>query len=172
MSSSSVKKTTAWIVRAGVEAVLLLIFIVPQYFVPDENVEVFRLACSTVVTAATCIVSWNVGVTALVHCVLHVFARSFQSSNVYIDGVVLVTRILSFERLVSHVIFPRISYEARLQENKRKLEKFFSVHDKARVSEAEALLHEYMGNEQLLFVKLRRAYLARQPPTRVVLKGT
>ncbi|CAK4133202.1 unnamed protein product [Aphanomyces euteiches] len=149
MSSSSVKKTTAWIVRAGVEAVLLLIFIVPQYFVPDENVEVFRLACSTVVTAAACI-----------------------SSNVYINGVVLVARILSFERLVSHVIFPRISYEARLQENKRKLEKFFSVHDKARVSEAEALLHEYMGNEQLLFVKLRRAYLARQPPTRVVLKGT
>ncbi|KAH9061572.1 hypothetical protein Ae201684P_020907 [Aphanomyces euteiches] len=152
MSSSSVKKTTAWIVRAGVEAVLLLIFIVPQYFVPDENVEVFRLACSTVVTAAACIVSWNLPRWFIVFS-MYLLVRS--SRRMYISMASCWSLVFSH----LNVLCPTSSFLA--YRTKR-----------ARVSEAEALLHEYMGNEQLLFVKLRRAYLARQPPTRVVLKGT
>jgi hypothetical protein len=57
-----------------------------------------------------------------------------------IDILLLLLRVLTFEKLLFTLLFPRKSHETRLGENKSKLVQFFEIHDPARISEAEKLL--------------------------------
>ncbi|RHY73055.1 hypothetical protein DYB30_000666 [Aphanomyces astaci] len=147
-----------------------------------HDVELFRLTCSTLVTAVAFMSSWNAGgenlsilanrfmlmipfvVVAFLHCMLHIFTAltldgSWNNSSV-VSTIILILRVFSFERLLSIALFPRMSYEAKLRENTLKLQKFFRLHDPSRVDEAESLLLGFVGNESLLFVLLRQKYAA------------
>ncbi|ETV68441.1 hypothetical protein H257_15604 [Aphanomyces astaci] len=159
--------TRRLMLRGGIEAALVVLYGAPQYILLGRvihDVELFRLTCSTLVTAVAFMSSWNAGVIAFLHCMLHIFTAltldgSWNNSSV-VSTIILILRVFSFERLLSIALFPRMSYEAKLRENTLKLQKFFRLHDPSRVNEAESLLLGFVGNESLLFVQLRQKYAA------------
>ncbi|OQS04798.1 hypothetical protein THRCLA_20792 [Thraustotheca clavata] len=86
----------------------------------------------------------------------------------WISAAIWALRLLTLQQLIDIFLKRNKSSEARFKENKAKLVAFFKVHDPVRISEASALLNEYLGNESLLFVKLKSIYTK---PSRVVLKS-
>ncbi|KAF0699417.1 Aste57867_10025 [Aphanomyces stellatus] len=152
------KKAHKLVLRGGLEAALLLLYGAPQFIIGRsvQDVEYFRLICSSLVTTAACLTTTNAGVLAFVHCVFHIYSNASGPWSAWMDTIFLIARLVSFERLLSVILFPRVSYEARLRDNTVKLKRFFHLHDPSRVGEAESLLLEYIGNEPLLFHQLRQ----------------
>ncbi|TMW63476.1 hypothetical protein Poli38472_002417 [Pythium oligandrum] len=69
--------------------------------------------------------------------------------------------LCTFLLLLCCVFFPPPTSLSRLRQHRHQLRQFFKQHDPQYVSMVDRLLDEYMGNEPLLFARLRNIYRRR-----------
>ncbi|GLE03000.1 hypothetical protein PINS_up011879 [Pythium insidiosum] len=70
---------------------------------------------------------------------------------------------LSFVAIVFWILFPPASSLATRRRHRRQLQRFFQQHDRQFASACERLLEEYVGNERLLFARIRSIYRHKVP---------
>ncbi|DAZ93015.1 TPA: hypothetical protein N0F65_011308 [Lagenidium giganteum] len=69
--------------------------------------------------------------------------------------------VMSFVLLLRYVFFPATSALASYRRHSHQMKTFFRQHDRRYLSMVDGLLDDHVGNERLLFARLRQIYRRR-----------